>query len=292
MGDFGVEVVEVVSAVEFSVFAFFTHYQCENGLQEDVAVGASGRDGEGGLLFDYWAFDVGFGRDEPYADTAVVFFVVAVVGGDVEDGRKAAAETCGEAALVKLYVLHGVGVEGREEAAEVVDVVHGYAVQEEEIFVGSTATDVHACSAFTAVLDAGEELDGFDYIGFTEKHGHGFDLLDGYLDAAGDGALDVLDTLAHYPYFLQCVGTDEFGIDTMVGIEGDGMELGFASHKGDADDGCVALEGEAVAAVLVGDGTFVRKSVVNGGTDERLSCLGISDDAGDGVLGMAIEGDE
>ena len=168
VGDFGVEVVEIVSAVEFSVFAFFTHYQCENGLQENVAVGAPGRDGEGGPLFDYWAFDVGFGRDEPYADTAVVFFVVAVVGGDVEDGRKAAAETCGEAALVKLYVLHGIGVEGREEAAEVVDVVHGYAVEEEEVLVGSTATDIHACSAFTAVLDAGEELDGLDDIGFTE----------------------------------------------------------------------------------------------------------------------------
>ena len=156
VGDFGVEVVEIVTAVECSVFALFTHYQCKNGLQEDVAVGASGRDREGGLLFDYWTFNVSFGRDEPYADTAVVFFVVAVVGGDVEDGRKAAAETCGEAALVKLYVLHGVGVEGGEEAAEVVDVVHGYAVQEEEVLVGATATDVHACSALTAVLHAGE----------------------------------------------------------------------------------------------------------------------------------------
>ncbi len=100
-------------------------------------------------------------------------------------------------------------------------------------------------------------MDGLDDIGLAEKHGHGFDLLDGYLDAAGDGALDVLDALAHYPYFLQRVGTDEFGVDAVVGIEGDGMELGFASHEGDADNGCVALEGEAVAAMLVGDSTFV-----------------------------------
>ena len=164
-----------------------------------------------------------------------------------------------------------------------VDVVHGYAVEEEEVLVGATAADIHACSALTAVLHAWEELDGFDDIGFTEKHGHGFDLLDGYLDAAGDGALNVFDTLAHYPYFLQRVGTDEFGVDAVVGIEGDGMELGFASHKGDADNGCVALEGEAVAAMLVGDSTFVRKGVVDGGTDERFAGLGIGDGAGDGV---------
>ena len=189
VGDLGVEIIEIRTGIDTGGAAFGQAFHAgghgEDGLDEDVAVGAAGGDGEGGLFFDDGAFEVGFGGDEADADAAVELFVVAVVGGDVEDGGESAAETGREAAFVELDVLDGVGVEGGEEAAEVVDVVHRHAVEEEEVLVGATATDVHAGHALAAVLDTGQELDGFDHVGLAKEHGDGFDLLDGDFDHAG-----------------------------------------------------------------------------------------------------------
>ena len=286
VGDFGVDIIEVVAGIDFGGAAFGQAFHAgghgEDGLDEDVAVGAAGRDGEGGLLFDDGAFEVGFGGDEADADAAVEFFVVAVVGGDVEDGGETAAETGREAAFVELDVLDGVGVEGGEEAAEVVDVVHGHAVKEEEVLVGAAAADVHAGHALAAVLDTGQELDGFDHVGLAKEHGDGLDLLDGDFNYTGLRTFDMLGALAGDFDFGEGGGAVELDIETVVAVELEVEELGLATHKGDTDDGMAVAQGEGVAAMLVGDGAFVGEGVEDGGADEGLAGAGVDDGAGDG----------
>ena len=185
MGYLGVDVVEIIAEVDLADVAFGSGDKRDERLGEDVAVGAAGGDGEGGFFFDDGAFEVGFGGDEADADAAVEFFVVAVVGGDVEDRGEAAAEAGGEASFIELDVFDGIGVEGREESAEVVHIVHGDAVEEEEVLVGAATTDVHASRSFTAVLDTWEKLHGFDHVGLAKEHGDGLDLLDRDFDDAG-----------------------------------------------------------------------------------------------------------
>ena len=271
MCDFGVEVVKVVAGVDLGILAFCSHAYGNNRLYENIAISSACRNREGGLLLHYWPFDVGFGRDKPHTDAAVDFLVVTVVCGDVKHRRQAAAEAGRETALVELDVLHGIRVESREETAQMVHIVHGDAVKHEQVLVGAATAHIHARHALVAVLHAGQELDGLNHVGFAEEHGDGPHLLHGYLDAAGDGTLYVLGALAYYLYFLQRVGALQFGVEALVGVESQGVELGFASHKRDADDGFVAFEGETVASVLVGDGALAGDCVVDGGTDEGLA---------------------
>ena len=166
-----------------------------------------------------------------------------------------------------------------------VDVVHRHAVQQEEVLVWPAAAHIHARHAFRTALHARHQLHHFDDVGLAKDDGHRFDLLHGYLDAAGDGTLYVLGAFAYYLYFLQRVGTLQFGVEALVGVESQGVELGFASHKRDSDYGFVVFECEAVAAVLVGDGAFVREGVVDGSADECFTSFGVGDSSADGVLG-------
>ena len=108
--------------------------------------------------------------------------VVAVVGGNVENTGDATREAGGEGALVERYILDGVAVEGGEEAAQVVDVVEGHSVEEEQVLVGTTSTDIDAAGPLTATLHTGQQLDGLQHVGLAEDDGNELYLLDWHLD--------------------------------------------------------------------------------------------------------------
>ena len=219
VGDFGVEVVKVVASVDLGILAFGSHSYSNKWLQENVAIGASSRHREGGLFLHYRSFDIGFGRDEPHTYAAVNFFVVTVVGGDVEHRRQTAAETGRETALVELDVLHGIRVESREETAEVVHVVHGDTVKHEQVLVGATTAYIHARHSFVAVLHTGQKLDGLNHVCLAKEHGNGPHLFHGYFDAAGDGTLYVLGAFAYYLYYLKRACALQFGIEALIATE-------------------------------------------------------------------------
>ena len=217
--DFGVEVVKVVAGVDLGILAFCSHAYGNNRLQQHIAVGAPSRHRKGGLLLHYRSFDIGFGRDEPHTYAAVNFFVVTVVGGDVEYRRQSAAEAGRETALVELDVLHGIRVESREETAEVVHVVHGDAVKHEQVLVGATTAYIHARHSFVAVLHTRQKLDGLNHVCLAKEHGNGPHLFHGYFDAAGDGTLYVLGAFAYYLYYLKRACALQFGIEALIATE-------------------------------------------------------------------------
>ena len=182
VSDFGVGIVEVVASHEFGFAVDVGGEFADDGTHNEVGIGASGGDAEGSSFFDDGTFEVEFGRDGADGDIAVDFFVVAVVGGNVEDAGESSAEAGGETAFEEGDVLDGVGIESREEAAEMVDVVERDAVEEEEVLVRAASAHVHAAGAFVTGLYAGEELDGFNDVGFAKEDGDGFELFNGHFE--------------------------------------------------------------------------------------------------------------
>ena len=212
------------------------------------------------------------------------FLVVAVVLCDVEHRTEAAAETGGEGALVEGDVFHGVGVEGREETAEVTDVVEWHAVEEEEVLVGSAAAHVHAAVALAAALHAGHELQGLDDVGLAEHHGYGLDLLHGHLRGAHLRRACVADTFADDDDLVELQAGREAHVELAVAVEGEREELGFIAHILHLEFHVAGGQCQRESAVGVGDGAFAAAGVDDGGTDECLAALGVADGAADGTV--------
>ena len=291
--ELGVEVVEVVARVELGVgglggggglLAAGVVDGHDGGYDEEFGIGAARRDAEGGLLFDDGPLDVELGGDEAYGEVAVQLLVVAVVLRDVEHRAQAAAEAGGEGAFVEGDVLHGVGVEGREEAAEVADVVEGHAVEEEEVLVGAAAAHVHAAVALAAALHAGHQLQGLDDVGLAEHHGYGLDLLHGHLRGAHLRRAGVAHALGGDDHLVELHAGHELDGELTVGGVGELEELGLVAHILHFElHVATGGQGEREAPVGVGDGAFAAGGVDDGGTDEGLAALAVADGAADGI---------
>ena len=285
--DLGIGVVEIVASRSAHIRR--QREQRHSRLHEEVGVGAASRKAEGGLLLHNGAFDGQLGGDQARRHQSVVFFVVAVVGGDVYYAREASAEMGGEAALVHRHVLDGVGVEGREETTEVVDVVERHPVEQEQVLVGTAAAHIETAGALGARLDARHELKRFQYIGFAKQYGDGFDMLKRHLDGAYLRRAQASDTLgAHGDLFQFDARIErhvEFEIARKHGVELERSVSHVAHPKAHA---VVLRHGEAVEAVGVAQHTFAAAFVHHRRADERLAALAVGDDAADRLGGEIV----
>ena len=287
----GVEVIEPIACTEVGVLHHVgaLHFAClrvnphHGGDDEKLGIGAAGRKAEGGLLFDDRPFKVELGGDKADGSVAVQLLVVAVVLCHVKHRTQATAKAGGEAALIERHVLDGIGVEGREEASHVADVVERHTVEQEEVLVGAATTHIHAAVAFAAALHTGHQLQGFDDVGFAEEHRHRLDYLDGHLHSAHLRRPHVTRALGGDGHLVECDALAQTHVEFAVGVEPETKILGFVAHEGDAQVDAVALEGQRVVAVEVGDCPFAAAGVEDGGTDEGLTVFGIGDSAADGV---------
>lgn len=254
MGDLGIEVVEIITGRGDDAFS---SSELEEGLDEGIEISAAGTDAEGGFFFDDGSFEEGFDGDIAYIDTSMDLFVVTIVGGHVEYTAQTTAKTGWEAAFVEGDVLHSIAVEGTEEASKVVDVVEGYTVEEEEILVGSSTTNIHAGLSFATRLDTGEELDGFDDVGLTKDDRDRFEVLDGNIDGAHLTRPGTIDAVGNNINGLQIGGVVERDIDLFILVEPKGFELWLVAYIGESDLDTVGPKGKRVATVNIGDGALL-----------------------------------
>ena len=232
----GIEVVEIVAGVSPARETFRSCHDGDDRLNQQVAVGAPSGNTEGGLLLHDGAFEIELGGDKSHAQAAVILFVVAVVGGDVEHTAQSTTEMGRETALVEADVLHRVAVERREEAAQVVYVVHRHTVQQEQVLVGAAAAHIHARHALCTALYAGQQLHHFDNVGLAKDNGHRLHLLHGQLDDASLRTLHMLDAFATHRHLLQHHRPMQFHVQSVVLTHRQRVVLGFVAHKRNADD--------------------------------------------------------
>ncbi|OPZ95905.1 MAG: hypothetical protein BWY72_01905 [Bacteroidetes bacterium ADurb.Bin416] len=74
----------------------------------------------------------------------MVGLVVAIVHANVHHGGQSAAKPGRKTAFVQGDILDGVRVEYGEKTEQVIDVVYGDTVEQEQVFIGTTASYVHA----------------------------------------------------------------------------------------------------------------------------------------------------
>ena len=72
-----------------------------------------------------------------------------------------------EVAFVECDALHRVGIEDREEAEKVVDIIKRYTVHQEKILIRPSAAHIKSCRAFRPGLDTGQQLYRLDHIDFA-----------------------------------------------------------------------------------------------------------------------------
>ena len=106
---------------------------------------------------------------------------VSVFHVDLEDGRKAAAESRWKPTLGDAHVLHRIRVEHAEKAKQVVHAVQRDPVEEHEVLVWRSPAHVEAACALPPTLHAGQKLKRLQQIDLATNGGKGLDLVDGNL---------------------------------------------------------------------------------------------------------------
>ena len=165
-----------------------------------------------------------------------------------------------------------------------VHIVKGDAVEEEEVLVGATAAHVHAAGAFIAALHSGEQLDGFDDVGFAEKHGDGLDLLHGNLDGTHLRRLARVDALGFHHHLFQLDAWMECIVAAGVAVQGDGVVQRYISHIGHPQQGLLSFQRQREPAVGVGGRPLSAARFEHGGTNQGFASGVVCHGAADGVL--------
>ena len=94
--------------------------------------------GEGGIRAD-GAFHMGLFRQQPNGDAPMDALRIAVVHPDVHDAGGPSAVPGREGTLVQGYLFHGIGREDGKQAQQMLSVIHGYPVHENQVLVRSAA---------------------------------------------------------------------------------------------------------------------------------------------------------
>ena len=100
---------------------------------------------------------------------------------DLEDGRKAAAESRGKPTFGDAHVLHRIRVKHAEESKQVVHAVERHTVEEHQVLVGGAPTDVQAACALSSTLNSGQKLKRLEKVHLSPNGGERLDLVDGNL---------------------------------------------------------------------------------------------------------------
>ena len=290
MGHLGIEVIEIIARIEFGVLrhgrplGFVAGGVVEShdgGNDKKFGIGTAEREAERGALLDNGSLKIKLGRDKPNREIAVELAVVTVILRNIEDGTESSAKACGERALVKGDILDGVCIECREEASHVGNIIERHTVEQEKVFVGTTATDIHAAVAFAATLHTRHELQSFNEVGLAEHHRHGLDFLHGHLHSAHLRRACVAGSFGGDGNLAERHRGFEFNIEFTVAVKVEVKSLGLIAHKGDLEGHSAATQGEGIMAIKVGDGTLSATGIDDGGADEGLAGASVGDGAAD-----------
>ena len=209
---------------------------------------------------------------------------VAVVARDVEHTRQAPSEACREATLVERDVLDGIGVESREETAQVVDVVQRHAVKQEQVLVGTAAAHIHTRHTLRAALHAGQQLQGLQHVGFAKKHGYRFDLLYRYVDGTHLRRAVRADAVGTDSDGLQLGARFHLDVHFLVSSQFDGVEHRLVAHIRHPEHHFALGQRQRVAAFGIGQRALARQHIVYRGAYQRLAARRRADGAADGIV--------
>lgn len=122
-----------------------------------------------------------FVRQQAYAECAVVFMHVSVVGPYIHYRRKTPAVAGRKRTFEECGVLYRFGRKDGEYSQQVVCVVNWNSVQHNQVLVGTSPSHIHACKTFHAGLHTRHQLNGLQQVGFSQ-YGRGMpDLCHRYL---------------------------------------------------------------------------------------------------------------
>ena len=152
-------------------------------VEQPVGISRTPAYDEGGTVLYDRALEVEVPGKQAHAERAGYFLGVALAPADVQHGRYAAAELCGDGALVKLHLAYDVRVESGEDAEEVRGVVYDAVVEQDEVLVCGTAAHVEAAGGLAHGLDSGKRKHGLDYVSLAKRGGD-------FLDDVHPHALD------------------------------------------------------------------------------------------------------
>ena len=217
------------------------------------------------------------------AETAAV--AVAVL--DVENGPEIAAVAGRVGPLVEGDVLDGIRVEGGEEAEGVRRVVEPHLVEQDAGLVGSAAAHVEPAAVIGGRLDARQELQTAQQVGFP----HGRHLLQGRHRQDDDARL--LAQLVLHPVGR---GFDDDGFhpqllriqldipaQLLAGGEVEGVPVDGVADVGNGDHpGSRRNAGQGVIAFGVAEGAHFPVADRHGGVGQALAVAAVADEAAEG----------
>ena len=197
--------------------------------------------------------------------------VVAIVGGNVEHARKPSAETCGETALEQGDILHCVGIECREETAQMVNIIQGYAVQQEEVLVRPSATHIHTAGPLVARLHTRKQLDSLEDVGLAKQNGHCFELLHRHLQCRYLRRLARIDSLGGDNHLLKQDAGAQAVVANHVALHSECVADRLVAHKGNTQKSRRLLQRQGITAVDIGSGALAATRVNHRGANQCLS---------------------
>ena len=170
----GIEVVEIV--VEH-IFTASWQDQIKDGTAEGKGVSSAFTFADGAVK----------GKAESNgrnAEIAFLFAGIAFLHRNIEHRAETASVAGWESTLIQLNAVDGIGIENREKAEHVLHIVQGHAVEQDQVLIGSAAAHIQAGRSFVTAFHAGQQLDGFDHVDFTEQGRKLAYLLDRQVDGA------------------------------------------------------------------------------------------------------------
>ena len=166
-----------------------------------------------------------------------------------------------------------------------VHTVQRHAVEEHEVLVGRSASDVEATRAFASALDARQKLKGFEQVDFATDGRERFDLFDGDLHLGHlHLLLDAVFLFACHHRFFEGQTRLKFEVQFEV-LRGEVnlKPLWRVPEVADADFVDVNRQGERVESVDVGGHTLRHRLGPNRGANQGFTGCGVCDVAAEGV---------
>ncbi len=144
-------------------------------------------------------------RGEPEAERSAVTLHVALAGVHVHERRQATIVFRRKRRLVEVHIADGLGVERREQAAEMVNLVERHVVEHIQVFVGVAAMDIHPRHGLGSGRNAGLKLEALDDVALAEHHRGGLDFGGREVVATDFGRFvrEEFIARAHHDHFLE-----------------------------------------------------------------------------------------
>ena len=201
---------------------------------------------------------------------------IAILRPHIDDRRQAAREAGREAALEEGHTLYGVGIEGREEAHHMVDIVDGHAIQQHKVLVLAATPDIDARRALRASLHTRQQLQRLEHILLAKECRCRLNLCDGDLNGThlrAQGSTKASIAIDHHLLDVHIRVEEE--VERHIARKLQLPNLRRIAHIGDLEPHTPLGQSERVEAILVGGGAHRAHTVVDGGTQEGLFAGGV-----------------